>query len=111
MSIENVIGVIVGFLVFLYMFLVKVPIKALHRRIVKRRYFDDEKKASIAFRVANVSLILWVTVLAVVLNYAICSVLNIHHKLCCSFKAVAIAVSLYSIYEQIWGDTKKEPEV
>lgn len=104
MSIENLIGVIVGVQVFLYVFLLKIPLKKLHMQIASKK--DTERARQAKFRHLNATFILWVFFLSVSIYYIICLLLEIHHKLCCSFKSVAIALTLYAIYEQLFGETE-----
>lgn len=110
MGIEDIIAVVVGIQIFLYMFLLKVPVKKVHGMIAKHVCTDDMVKAYRIYRYLNFSLIIWTTVFSVILYYIICVVLNIHHKLCCSFKAAVIALCIYAVYEQIWKNTSHSQE-
>lgn len=100
-SIENEIGIVVGIQVFLLLFLIKIPVKWFHEKIVVRSRKIDKGRL---FRRLNFTLILWVVFLSVSIYFWICLKLGIHHKLCCSFKSVAIALTLYAIYEQLFGE-------
>ncbi len=111
MGIEDMIAIVVGILVFIYMFLIKVPVKKLHSMIAKQFGRDNATKAYAIYRYLNFTLIIWTTIFSVVLYYIICVVLNIHHKLCCSFKAAVIALCMYAVYQQIWKNTSHSQEV
>ncbi len=105
MNIANILAILVGVQVFLFMLVLKKPIKALNHRIVIKRFEEDSEKAKRREKRLNFSVIIVTILLSVMWYYIICMVLHMHHKLCCSFKAAVLALSIYAVYEQWFGET------
>lgn len=101
------IAFFVGCFTFVVIMLVKIPIKKLMSTIAENRG-GDEEEVRIIYRRGN-SIIYVLVMLVAAISY--CLVLELigeeHFKLCCSMKAAAIAVALYAIFEQWFGDDFK----
>ena len=101
---NSAISFFVGCLTLVLMMVIKIPIKKLISALVERTDFDEDRQYVLCKRWNTV--LLGVTMLvAAVCYFFVGTILEIDHfKWCCSLKAGAIAIALYAIYEQWFGE-------
>lgn len=98
------ISFFVGCLAFVLMMGIKIPVKRLVFTMVERAYYEEEKQF-IMYKRWNTVLLGIAMLVAAVCYYFVGQVLEIDHfKWCCSLKAGAIAIALYAVYEQWFGE-------
>lgn len=104
---NSAISFFVGCLTLVLMMIIKIPIKKMLFRLAQE-IRKEEKQQQIMYKRLNSILIVCVMLVAVVCYYLVLRVLGEEHfKLCCSMKAGAIAVALYAVLEQWFGDDLK----
>lgn len=98
--INSMITFFVGCVTFVLMMLIKIPIK---------RYTREVAKDFSQYRHFNI-IVLGLTFLVALICY--CFVLvwigESHFKLCCALKGAAVAVAIYAVYEQWFGEDELE---
>lgn len=100
---NSIIAFFVGSVTFVLMMGIKIPIKKV-TRILSLRQVDYEGYRETYRKRLNLSIIVITFIVAIVCYYFVLLWLgDDHFKLCCSFKAGAIATALYVLYEQWFG--------
>ena len=98
------ISFFVGCVTFVLMMFVKLPIKKMNYKLACK-VVDSEEEKQILYKKLNVIIIFIAMMLSMVCYYFVLKMLGgTHFKMCCSVKAGAIAVALYMIFEQWFGD-------
>ena len=98
------ISFFVGCVTFVLMMFVKLPIKKMNYKLASK-VVDSEEEKQILYKKLNVIIIFIAMMLSMVCYYFVLKMLGgTHFKMCCSVKAGAIAVALYMIFEQWFGD-------
>lgn len=98
------ISFFVGCVVFVMMMFIKIPTKRFCKRFAGKIGKSDEEK-QLLYRRLNVVIIFLTMVLSMIVYYLVLLVMGeTHFKMCCSLKAGAIAVAIYMIFEQWFGD-------
>ena len=98
------ISFFVGCVTFVLMMFVKLPIKKINYKLATR-VVDNEEEKQILYKKLNVIIIFIAMMLSMICYYFVLRMLGeTHFKMCCSIKAGAIAVALYMIFEQWFGD-------
>lgn len=102
------IAFFVGCLTFVIMMLVKVPIKRGVNYLIENSTIDEERNYVYKRRM-NFCVIIATFVVASMCYFYVGLLLEIDHfKWCCSLNAGAIAIALYAVYEQWFGDIQEE---
>lgn len=98
------IAFFVGCITFVIMMLLKIPVKKM-MFILANIIEVDEDESYILYKRLNGVVILLTIMVAVVCYYFVLQWLGEEHfKLCCSLKAGVIAIALYAVYEQWFGE-------
>ena len=98
------ISFFVGCVTFVLVMFVKLPIKKINYKLAAR-VVDNEEEKQILYKKLNVIIIFIAMMLSMICYYFVLRMLGgTHFKMCCSIKAGAIAVALYMIFEQWFGD-------
>ena len=98
------ISFFVGCITFVVMLFVKLPIKKINYKLASR-VIDNETEKKRLYKKLNVIIIFIAMMLSMIFYYIVLRMLGgTHFKMCCSVKAGAIAVALYMIFEQWFGD-------
>ena len=93
------IAFFVGCITLALMMLIKLPVKAITRRLADDS--SDERGNDIRYKRYNMILFVLVFVVACILYYFVLQWLGeTHFKFCCSLKAGVIAIALYSVFER-----------
>lgn len=101
---NTAIAFFVGCLTFVLMMGIKVPIKKLIWTLVERTEYDEDRQY-VLYKRWNTVLLLVSMLVAAVCYFYVGLLLEIDHfKWCCSLKAGAIAIALYAVYEQWFGE-------
>lgn len=104
---NSAISFFVGCLTLVLMMIIKIPIKKMVFKL-SWEISKEEKQQQMVYKRLNSILIVCVMLVSVVCYYLVLMVLGEEHfKLCCSVKAGAIAVALYAVLEQWFGDDMK----
>lgn len=104
---NSAISFFVGCLTLVLMMIIKIPIKKMVFKL-SWEISKEEKQQQMVYKRLNSILIVCVMLVSVVCYYLVLMVLGEEHfKLCCSMKAGAIAVVLYAVLEQWFGDDLK----
>ena len=101
---NTAIAFFVGCLTFVLMMIIKIPIKKLIFALVERMDHNEDRQYVLYKRWNTVLLIVTVLVAAVCYFYVGLLLEIDHFKWCCSLKAGAIAIALYAVYEQWFGE-------
>lgn len=97
------IAFFVGCITFVLMMGIKIPIKKLIFSLVERHV--AEERQCVIYKRWNVVLLFITMLVAALCYFYVALVLNIDHfKWCCSIKAGAVAIALYAVYEQWFGE-------
>lgn len=98
------IAFFVGCITFVLMMIIKIPVKKM-MYILADKIEDDEDDCYILYKRLNGVIILLTIMVAVICYYFVLQWLGEDHfKFCCSLKAGLIAVALYAVYEQLFGE-------
>lgn len=101
---NSAIAFFVGCLTFVLMMVIKIPIKKLIWALAERTGYDEGRQY-VLYKRLNTVLLLVAMFVAAVCYFCVGTMLEIDHfKWCCSLKAGAIAIALYAVYEQWFGD-------
>ena len=101
---NTAIAFFVGCLTFVLMMVIKIPIKKLILALVERTDHDEDRQY-VLYKRWNTVLLLVTVLVAAVCYFCVALLLEIDHfKWCCSLKAGAIAIALYAVYEQWFGE-------
>ena len=101
---NSAIAFFVGCLTFVLMMVIKIPIKKLIWILVEQMEYDEDRRY-VLYKRLNAVLLLVVLLVAAVCYFYVGMLLEIDHfKWCCSFKAGAIAIAFYAVYEQWFGE-------
>jgi len=101
---NSAIAFFVGCLTFVLMMVIKIPIKKLIQALVERTDYDEDRQY-VLYKRWNTVLLLVAMLVATVCYFYVGMLLRIDHfKWCCSLKAGAIAIALYAVYEQWFGE-------
>lgn len=97
------IAFFVGCITFILMMVIKIPIKKLIFSLVERCV--EEERQYVIYKRWNTVLLFVTMLVAAVCYFYVALVLGTDHfKWCCSIKAGAVAIALYAVYEQWFGD-------
>lgn len=100
----SAIAFFVGCLTFVLMMVIKIPIKKLIYVLVEQMVYDEDR-LYIVYKRCNVVLLFIALLIAAVCYCYVAVLLEVDHlKWCCSLKAGAIAIALYAVYEQWFGE-------
>lgn len=98
------IAFLVGCITFVLMMILKIPIKWLTAYVADKMKPDVEE-GYILYKRLNTAIIFLTIIVATIGYYFVFGLIGIgHFKLCCSLKAGVIAVALYAVFEQWFGD-------
>ncbi len=98
------IAFFVGCITFVLMMLIKIPVKKI-TFFLAGRLEDDEDDRFVLYKHLNGVIILLTIMVAAVCYYFVLGWLGEEHfKACCSLKAGVIAIALYALYEQWFGE-------
>lgn len=98
------IAFFVGCITFVLMMVLKIPVKKL-TAFLADKIEPDEEEGYILYKRLNGAIILLTIMVATICYYFVLGWLEIEHfKLCCSLKAGIIAIALYALYEQWFGE-------
>lgn len=98
------IAFFVGCVTFVLMLFIKVPLKKMSAYIADRIGKNDEEKQVLCKRL-HISILFFTMLVSMIIYYFVLIFLGeTHFKMCCSLKAGTIAVALYMIFEQWFGD-------
>lgn len=101
---NTAIAFFIGCLTFVLMMGIKIPIKKLIFSLVERAV-EGETRRYVMYKRWNTVLLFVTAAVAAVCYYLVGLVLGLDHfKWCCSLKAGAIAIALYAVYEQWFGE-------
>lgn len=101
---NSAIAFFVGCLTFVLVMGIKIPIKKMIFSMVERMVIE-EKRQYVMYKRWNTVLFLVVMLVAALAYYYVLRVMEIEHfKWCCSLKAGAVAIAIYAVYEQWFGD-------
>lgn len=94
----------VGCITFVLMMVLKIPMKKI-TGFLAHKLEPDEDDAYILYKRLNGVIILLTIMIAIVCYYLVSQWLGIENfKFCCSLKAGFIAIALYALYEQWFGE-------
>ncbi len=94
----------VGCLTLVLMMFIKIPIKKMTANLAKK-WQQEEEEQYILYKRLNVLVIFCVILVSLISYYFVLQLLGEEHfKMCCCIKAGAIAIALYAIFEQWFGD-------
>lgn len=98
------ISFFVGCVTFVLMMFVKIPVKKMTLELAEKVRNNEEEKL-LLYKRLNVIVIFVTMMLSMICYYFVLDILGEgHFKMCCSLKAGAIAVALYMVFEQWFGD-------
>lgn len=101
---NSVIAFFVGSLTFVITMIIKIPVKKL-TSFVADKMSEEEADRVILNKRLNGLIFVLVFVVAVICYYFVLQWLGSDHfKWCCSLKAGAIAIALYALFEQWFGE-------
>ncbi len=101
---NSAISFFVGCLTFVLMMVIKIPIKKLIFALVERTEYDEGRQY-VLYKRWNTVLLGVAMLVAAVCYFCVGTLLEIDHfKWCCLLKAGAIAIALYAVYEQWFGE-------
>lgn len=101
------IAFFVGCLTFVLMMGIKIPIKKKILLRIEQTAFEEERKYVI-YKRRNTILLFVAMLVAVLCYYCVMRMMGIeHYKWCGALKAGAIAIAIYAVYEQWFGEVRK----
>lgn len=101
---NNAITFFVGCFTLVSMMFIKIPIKKITARLAARMQHDVENRHSLYKRL-NTVIQFVVIIFSLICYYFVLKLLGeTHFKLCCCMKAGAIAIALYAVFEQWFGE-------
>lgn len=104
---NTAIAFFVGCLTFVLMMGIKIPIKRMISSFVEHVVYEEERKY-VVYKRWNTVLFFVTMLVAALCYYYVGLILEIDHfKWCCSLKAGAIAIALYVVYEQWFGEVRE----
>lgn len=98
------IAFFVGCITFVLMMIIKIPVKKITAILAENRA-ENPQHEYILYKRYNIVIMLLTMIMAMLCYYWVLQVLEIEHiKWCCSLKAGAIAMAIYTVFEQFVGD-------
>lgn len=92
-----------GIITFVIMLFLKIPVKKCTYYIAKT-FAGDSKRQYKLYRRANFAVIVLVFLVSLlVYSLLLLWLESAHFKLCCSMKLGAVAMSIYALFEQLFG--------
>uniref|UniRef100_UPI00405721D8 hypothetical protein n=1 Tax=Acetatifactor sp. TaxID=1872090 RepID=UPI00405721D8 len=101
------IAFFVGCLTLVLMMFIKIPLKKLTAKLAETLHEDKEDR-ELLYKRLNVLIMVVAVLVSLICYYIVLQILGeTHFKMCCCLKAGAIAIALYAIFEQWFGDEFK----
>lgn len=99
------IAFFVGCITFVLMMIIKIPVKKI-TAILAANQAENQEQEYILYKRYNVVVMFLTMAIAMLCYYWVLQVLEIEHiKWCCSLKAGAIAMAIYTIFERFVGNS------
>jgi len=101
------ISFFVGCLTFILMMFIKVPFKSLFASLAEKKCKNENDRQEMYKRLNSVIIFITLMVSLICYYFVLQLLGETHFKLCCCMKAGAVAIAIYAVFEQWFGDKYK----